>query len=374
MTTKSNILKIARKHQGHSLKDLEKATGIHSNALRHFETQEISAIPHDRLMTISKVLNYEQYVDHTIDKRHTAKNPFDFFTTKPLHVEKDLSFIAWLKIGLVRNTHTLINTPPLRKIVMFMIIVFGLAFMSDLIVVETLAGSAIVPVTLLIFVFCSTEEKTINLGTLVKLFVYGGISSIFVVYFFRDLVGYPGGLSGDMLTGFIEEGAKIAVVYWLLRRYKVQTMRAGILVGFAVGAGFDVFETTDYAIMSFMETGNYRDFYFTMGLRSIFSLFGIGHHFWTGILAGALVYLKKHDRPFLKNIIQPAFIVIFLTVMTIHAFWNFFAFNESPLSYLIMIISGILFLLVFRVSHYEQIHNNHSIRRFSSIYTENHPQ
>ena len=133
-------------------------------------------------------------------------------------------------------------------------------------------------------------------------FLVGGIVSLGLTHLIREVTGFTDGILGDLQTGFVEETAKLLVVLIILKRVKVKHMFTGVLIGFAVGAGFDVFETTDYAINTLIETsGNYNEMIWTTWFRSIFAV-GIGHHFWTGILAGTLVSLSTSLKVAFKKL------------------------------------------------------------------------
>ena len=112
---------------------------------------------------------------------------------------------------------------------------------------------------------------------------------------------------GDITTGLVEETAKLLVVLLIFKLIPIRYAFTGLLIGFAVGAGFDVFETSDYGMFELFDSNG--DIYQMQGLllvRTLFAL-GIGHHFWTGILAGTFNCLKQESdiqiqNPFTSNL------------------------------------------------------------------------
>lgn len=210
---------------------------------------------------------------------------------------------------------------------------------------SNLVLSAIIPVSLLVFMHEITVPKQIKGTDVIRFFLFGGMTSILVVYAFRTFVGYPEiYFVGDVLTGIVEEVAKIIVVIFILRRFKVKDVMIGILIGFAVGAGFDVFETSDYGMYAFLETGG--DTYEMLAeilFRSIYALFGIGHHFWTALIAGALVLVNKDGRVAPKDFIKPIALVMTVVVVMTHALWNFTVTHFAYAKFAVIVFSSLLF-------------------------------
>ncbi|HKL60859.1 MAG TPA: PrsW family glutamic-type intramembrane protease [Acholeplasma sp.] len=219
---------------------------------------------------------------------------------------------------------------------------------SNVVVLSALFSSLLIPFVMLIFLF-ELDRSDLSLFGVLKFFLVGGIVSLGLTHLIREVTGFTDGILGDLQTGFVEETAKLLVVLIILKRVKVKHMFTGVLIGFAVGAGFDVFETTDYAINTLIETsGNYNEMIWTTWFRSIFAV-GIGHHFWTGILAGTLVSLSTSLKVAFKKLYHLGFIGMYLLIILVHASWNF---NPYVLGQILQVVFGLLFFVIFTSNAY----------------------
>ncbi|NBL00662.1 MAG: PrsW family intramembrane metalloprotease [Erysipelotrichia bacterium] len=164
------------------------------------------------------------------------------------------------------------------------------------------------------------------------MFVVGGITSILLVYWMRDYVGYPTVVFlEDLLTGLVEETAKLLIVLIFLRTFKVKHMITGMLIGFAVGAGFDVFETANYGMIEFMMNFDFFEMQSVMATRALFSLIGVGHHFWTSMLVGALVFFNQKKKVGVTSMFNLNFGLWFLLIVLLHTLNNYLDKTFTPL-------------------------------------------
>ena len=194
--------------------------------------------------------------------------------------------------------------------------------LAQMVVIDNVLLSFSVPFTLLLLVYELDQHDQLNLKDILFLFVTGGILSIGVTFFIRDLTGYPTGMVGDIVTGFVEETAKLLTCMFLVRKVKFRNVYTAFVFGFAVGAGFDVFETMDYGINAILTTGVAETGTMTLITRSLFAL-GVGHHFWTGIIFASLVGLSKTNQIDFQKVLHPTFIVVFLFISLYHALFNY---------------------------------------------------
>jgi protease PrsW len=227
-----------------------------------------------------------------------------------------------------------------------MVIITVLATIGQQYALSNLMMSAIVPISLLVFIHEIAIPKQVKGIDTIKYFFFGGMTSILVVYGLRSITSYPDWyFASDMLTGFLEEFAKITIVILIIQRLKVKHVMVGILIGFAVGAGFDVFETSDYGMYAFLDSGG--DFIMMIGEivgRSIYAIFGIGHHFWTAMIAGTLVLVNQTGKVGFKDLFKPISIIMFILIALIHGLWNFTATYFPIAQYGVLIVSTLLFI------------------------------
>lgn len=229
--------------------------------------------------------------------------------------------------------------PVLYKTVLFAIIIlFGISyFISELIVLENVLISLSIPLTLLLLVYEFDKHEQLNLKETLFLFVVGGMVSLGVTYLIRGITGYPNYLLGDIVTGFVEETAKLITSILLIRKIKFRNVYTAFVLGFAVGAGFDAFETMEYGLNTLITTGSYYEGLWTLLVRTALS-FGIGHHYWTAIIFASLVGLSKTHRIDYHKLYHPTFIAIYIFISLFHAFFNYSNFVFQ----IIMTIFGVL--------------------------------
>lgn len=224
--------------------------------------------------------------------------------------------------------------------------------LAQMIVIDNVLLSFSIPFTLLLLVYELDYHDQLNLKDVFVLFVSGGIISIGVTFFIRNLTGYPDGMIGDIVTGFVEETAKLLTAMFLIRRVKFRNVYTAFVFGFAVGAGFDVFETMEYGINSILSSGVAITGTETLLTRSLFAL-GIGHHYWTGIIFATLIGLSKTNTIDFKKLYHPTFILVFIFISLYHAYFNYSG-------YLMQIVLAVMGAILFSYIGYQFY-----LRRFS---------
>ena len=352
----------SREDRNMSVVELSHLTNIDVETIENYESakQEIHS---DHLTTLRAILHLRQHDEHEVHKRH-----------RPIHIGHCVSmyqfdssptetFFAWCKSGFRKLKHDVRKNRLLRASMGLLLLAFVLSYLADQITIEILTASAIFPVGLMLILFINTEERTISSVMVLKMFIVGGLWSILIVLLIYDFVGTSDSFGGNIVVAFTEEAAKIILVIYYLNRLNVTTVKAGMLVGFVVGAGFDVFETAQYGTIMFLETLNYGDVYGVLFLRGGFALLGIGHHFWTAMLAGTLVYTSKKTKRYARNATSPVFVQAFIVVVLIHATWNWTSLTQPLIvSSMVALFSLSVFLLMYRMSSHEAMYNQHSIQ------------
>jgi RsiW-degrading membrane proteinase PrsW (M82 family) len=197
-----------------------------------------------------------------------------------------------------------------------MVVTFG-TLNPNLVPTLILIGSFLVPVTFVAYAFEHRASDTLTEHTIFVGFVYGGVlgilgASVLEAYLLgQSNLGYVG-------VGLIEEGVKLAALWWVARRLHTYTTRDGIVLGATVGFGFAAFESAGYAFnalftMKGLSLGSVVE---TEVLRGI--LTPVGHGLWTGILGGVLFHAARNGR--LRLTI--GVVIWYLVVSALHAFWD----------------------------------------------------
>ena len=197
-----------------------------------------------------------------------------------------------------------------------------------------------VAIPLLIFIFESNFARNVSIIDVVKYFLVGGMLSIILTLLFVPMT------ESDALAiiGYapvFEERAKALVAAFFISRLKTKSVISGLLVGFAVGAGFTVFENLQYGINTYAEGLLLGILEVALGgdeiaalddanamaivtalVRSITDVFA-GHHYYTGIFGGCFVLFGKKDRSVIGNLLNWRVIVALVFCIFLHSFFNF---------------------------------------------------
>lgn len=210
-----------------------------------------------------------------------------------------------------------------KYVLISILLIFGLSYLiAELIVLENVLISLSIPLTLLILVYEFDKHDQLNLKDVLTVFVLGGITSLGVTFLIRGITGYPEYLLGDLVTGFVEETAKVLTCMIFIRKIKFRNVYTAFLLGFAIGAGFDAFETMEYGLNALVNSGSYWEGLWTLLVRTLLS-FGIGHHYWTGIIFATLVGLSKTHTIDYHKLYHPTFLVVWISIALFHAFFNY---------------------------------------------------
>src|SRR5215467_3198832 len=188
---------------------------------------------------------------------------------------------------------------------------------SNLVPTVILVGSFLVPITFVAYAFEHRASDTLTEHTIFVGFVYGGVlgvlgASLLESYVLgRSNLGYIG-------VGLIEEGVKLAALWFLARGLHTYLVRDGIVLGATVGFGFAAFESAGYAFnalftMHGLSLGSLVE---TEVLRGI--LTPVGHRLWTGIMGGVLFHAARNGRLRLSI----GVVAWYLVVSGLHAFWD----------------------------------------------------
>ncbi len=175
------------------------------------------------------------------------------------------------------------------------------------------AGSFGIPFSILIFFVEMNVPRNVSLYQVFKFALVGGLSSILLTLFLGKFVPATGvySWSNAIVTGIVEETAKIATVIRLVTKRRFSWTLNGLLLGAAVGAGFAAFETAGYVLEHDVNV---------MIWRGLFAPFG--HLVWTGLAAAAFWKVKGKKLFQWEMIKDPRFIRVFVFVVALHCLWN----------------------------------------------------
>ena len=233
------------------------------------------------------------------------------------------------------------------RVFLFMLAAFGLSliyfFLNYSPMSSIVLGTLLAVVPLLVFLFETNFPRNISIFSLCRLVIFGGLLSLITTILIVPL-SENDVVSAVVLAPIFEEVAKASVTVFFLSRMRPRSMLTGLLVGFAVGAGFDIFETMDYAFYSVL----WAEDFLNMTVAPVGTVIGrtlgsfvFGHHYLAGIF-GAMYLLSKRESAFSwKDLFQWRVGATLLVCMGLHAFWNGSTFFESPWSLICQVIAGI---------------------------------
>ncbi|NEB79564.1 PrsW family intramembrane metalloprotease [Streptomyces sp. SID14478] len=181
-----------------------------------------------------------------------------------------------------------------------------------------LLGSFLVPA---VFVLWAYERHGRDLGVnlILGCFLVGGVlgvlgASVMEYYLLHPSVWIFVGV------GLIEEAVKLLALMYVLRRHpRIHGLRAGLVLGAAVGFGFAAFESAGYAFNAAvtMKGIDLRSLLETEILRGLLAPFG--HGLWTAIAGAVLLSFRKPNGRF--RFAAPV-ILTYLGVALLHALWD----------------------------------------------------
>jgi RsiW-degrading membrane proteinase PrsW (M82 family) len=180
-----------------------------------------------------------------------------------------------------------------------------------------LIGSFLVPVTFVAYAFEHRASDTLTEHTIFVGFVYGGVLGVLGASLLEAWLLGQSNLS-YIGVGLIEEGVKLAALWFLARRLHTYLVRDGVVLGATVGFGFAAFESAGYAFnalftMHGLSLGSVVE---TEILRGV--LTPVGHGLWTGIMGGVLFHAARNGRLRLSL----GVVIWYLVVSGLHAFWD----------------------------------------------------
>ncbi|MFE0175205.1 PrsW family intramembrane metalloprotease [Streptomyces sp. NPDC059002] len=181
-----------------------------------------------------------------------------------------------------------------------------------------LLGSFLVPGVFVLWAY-ERHGRDLGLSVLLNCFVVGGVlgvlgASVMEYYLLHPSVWIFVGV------GLIEEAVKLAALVIVLRRFRqVRGLRAGLVLGAAVGFGFAAFESSGYAFNAVvsMRGLDLRSLLETEILRGLLAPFG--HGLWTAIAGGVLLKFRESGGRFR---FPGAVVLTYLGVSLLHALWD----------------------------------------------------
>lgn len=182
-----------------------------------------------------------------------------------------------------------------------------------------LIGAGVVPFAVVLRYGEQLADTGLILDDLLYAFVCGGALGILIGGFLDAEVGQHVSRSTSLLSaGLVEEAAKAIALVVVARQLPARSMRAGIYLGAAVGAGFATLETTFYAMHGTLPNvgAALAQLVATEIFRALLAPFL--HITWTAILGGTIFAAFRRGA----FRITPVVLGTYLLVATLHGLWD----------------------------------------------------
>ncbi|MFK0168246.1 PrsW family intramembrane metalloprotease [Streptomyces sp. NPDC090306] len=181
-----------------------------------------------------------------------------------------------------------------------------------------LLGSFLFPVTFVLWAY-ERHGRDLGVDLLLGCFLTGGTLGILGASLMETYLLHP---SAWMFVGvgLIEEAVKLGALMLVTRRRTlVRGVRAGVVLGAAVGFGFAALESAGYAFNAAVSTEGFdlRALLETEILRGVLAPFG--HGLWTAIAGGVLFAARRPGGRF--HITGPV-VATYVGVSLLHALWD----------------------------------------------------
>ncbi|MEU1826994.1 PrsW family intramembrane metalloprotease [Streptomyces abikoensis] len=189
---------------------------------------------------------------------------------------------------------------------------------SNLLPTLILLGSFLVPCCFTLWAY-EKHGRVLGVDLLLGCFVVGGILGVLGASVLEYYLLHPS-LTLFLGVGLIEEAVKALALMFVLRRYPdVRGVRAGLVLGAAVGFGFAAFESSGYAFNALFTLHGrpLRDLVETEILRGVLAPFG--HGLWTAVLGAALLSDRGRDGRFR---LTGRVLGTYVGVAVLHALWD----------------------------------------------------
>ncbi len=214
-------------------------------------------------------------------------------------------------------------------------------------------GALTVPLPVLIFFFESNAFKNMSIAIVFKIFFIGGVLSLISTLTLYEFVPVSDDITifSAILIGIVEEMGKAIVTIYFIQRMNTYKILNGLLIGAAVGTGFEVFESAGY-IFRFIPEG------FDVMTQVIWlrAWTGIGsHNVWTAIVGAAVVITKGSQKFNWAHLADKRFLFFFGAAVTLHAVWDMPIAEDGIIKSILLITLGWLLTFILMKAGLSQV-------------------
>ena len=183
---------------------------------------------------------------------------------------------------------------------------------------QFIVPAVVVPFVIVVFYWEMNIPRNIPIYDIIKFILFGGIVASVVNGVICTILN-TGEIETASVAGLTEELTKLVIIAFILRRKDRCWGLNGLLIGAAVGAGFAIFETNGYGIVTLTEEGVTEAIH-VLNLRGALAI--CGHVGYSAMYGGTLALAKGRDKLQPRHFVNPFFLITFFSAMLLHALWN----------------------------------------------------
>jgi len=176
-------------------------------------------------------------------------------------------------------------------------------------------AAIVLPLAIILLFWELNIPRNIPIYHVLGVFLLGGLVNMAGAFFIRIVFENQLGDQAYILGPVSEDPTKVLAIFvcLLIIKPKFNYILNGLLIGAAVGMGFEVFENIGFAVI--------YDFNLPLLIRRSITSLG-GHIPWTAMMGAGLAIAKGKDKLQAKHFVNIHFLKYFAIAYVLHTVWN----------------------------------------------------
>jgi len=201
------------------------------------------------------------------------------------------------------------------SIAMFIVMEFVGGFAVNLLVPFFFIAAIVLPLAIVLLLWELNIPRNIPIFHVIGVFLLGGLVNMAAAFFIRIVFENQLGDQAYILGPVSEDPTKVFAIFicLLIIKPKFNYILNGLLIGAAVGMGFEVFENIGFAVIY-----NYN---LPLLIRRSITALG-GHIPWAAMMGAGLAIAKGKDKLQAKHFVNVHFLKYFAIAYILHTVWN----------------------------------------------------
>ena len=201
------------------------------------------------------------------------------------------------------------------SIAMYVVMGFVGGFAVNLLVPFFFIAAIVLPLAIVLLFWELNIPRNIPIFHVIGVFLLGGLVNMAGAFFIRIVFDTQLGDQAYILGPVSEDPTKVLAIFicLLIIRPKFNYILNGLLIGAAVGMGFEVFENIGYSVV--------YDFSLPLLIRRSITALG-GHIPWAAMIGAGLAIAKGKDKLRASHFVNVNFLKYFALAYILHTAWN----------------------------------------------------